>query len=75
MKVKNSNGSDLVIERIKSAVDAGLKIKVISDGVEDLSYFRVASVINPESYRKQTRFTDREVREINRVLDNIKNAL
>lgn len=69
-----SNNSDLVIERIKKAVKAGVKIKVISDGVEDMSYFRVSSVINPEAYRQCTKFTEREAKEINTVLDNIKNA-
>ncbi len=73
--MKNTEQSDLVIVRIKNAVAAGLKIKAISDSVEDLSALRVASVINPASYRFSTTFTAREVREINKALDKIKNAI
>ena len=73
--MKALNNSDKVIARIRKAVNVGVKIKAISDGVEDMSYFRVASVINPEAYRQCTKFTEREAREINQVLDGIKNAL
>lgn len=77
MKRKNqtTNDSDSVIVRIRKAIKAGVKIKAISDSVEGMSYFRMASVINTKAYRQSTTFTVEEANTINGVLDAIKEAL
>lgn len=66
--------SDKVINRIKSAVKAGVKTKSIATK-SGVSYFRVSSVVNTESYRQCTKFTDEEATSINTVLDGIQSAL
>lgn len=66
--------SDKVIERIKSAVSAGVKIAVIAEK-SGITYFRMASVVNTKSYRQCTKFTGVEVVIINNELDKIQSAL
>lgn len=66
--------NEKVIKRIQSAVKAGVKIQFIAD-FSAISYFRIASVVNPKSYRSSTTFTDAEAIDINRALDLIKDAL
>lgn len=73
--MKKTLMSDLVIARINKAVEAGVKIKAISNAAKGVSYFRVSSVVNTTSYRSSATFTDSEARELNGVLDDIKNAL
>lgn len=68
------NNSDQVIERIKSAVNAGLKIAVIAEKT-GITYFRMASTVNTDAYRQCTKFTDSEVKTINTALDSIKEAI
>jgi len=62
--------SNQVIERINSAVNAGIKIKFISEQ-SGITYFRIASVVNTKSYRTRTTFTDSEADKVNEVLDGI----
>ena len=66
--------SDKVIERIKSAVSAGVKIAVVAEK-SGITYYRMASTVNTEAYRQATTFTDSEVKTINAVLDSIKESL
>lgn len=61
-------------ERIKEAVKAGVKIRSIADKAE-LSYYRISSVVNPKSYKSETKFDRFEEARINEALDNIKNAI
>ena len=63
--------SDLVIDRVKKAVEAGVKIKTIAEK-SGITYFRIASVVNTKSYRQSTKFTDDEANVINTELDAIK---
>lgn len=70
----STNSNESVIERIKSAVSAGVKIQSISNH-SSISHFRIASVVNPKSYRNSTTFTDAEAADINRAIDLIKAAL
>jgi uncharacterized protein YqfB (UPF0267 family) len=66
--------NEKVIKRINSAVSAGVKIKTIAENSE-ITFFRLASVVNTKSYRTRSRFTDLEVTRINETLDQIKNSL
>lgn len=67
--------SDTTTARIIKACKAGVKIQAITSKVEDISDYRMRSVINPSKYKGATKFTDREVREINKVLDDVMEAL
>ena len=60
-------------ERIKDAVESGVKIKSISDKAE-VSYFRIKSVVNPESYKGESNFDRFEEARINEALDKIKSS-
>ena len=73
-KMTNTDYSDKVITRIRSAASAGVKVKVIAIDSE-VTYFRVSSVVNPKAYRSCTTFTNDEVARINAVLDAIKAAI
>jgi len=64
----------IVIERIKSAVGAGVKIAVIAEKT-GITYFRMASTVNSSAYRQCTKFTDSEVKIIHKALDSIKEAI
>tara|TARA_R110000850_G_scaffold275050_1_gene413537 strand:- start:660 stop:893 length:234 start_codon:yes stop_codon:yes gene_type:complete len=66
--------NEIIVERIKSAVSAGVKIKKISNS-SSITYFRIASVVNVESYRYKTSFTMEEISRIHKALDFIKSAL
>ncbi len=63
--------SDTVINRLVSASQAGVKIKKIAE-LSGITYFRIASSINPESYRGSTAFNREEVERITVALDYIK---
>lgn len=66
--------SDRVIDRIKTAVNEGIKIAVIAEKT-GVTYYRMASVVNTKAYRQSTTFTDSEADTINSVLDATKAAL
>ena len=68
------SNSDEVIKRIKSSVNAGVKARAIS-AKSGITYYRIASVINTESYRYSTTFTDSEVKTINKAINDIMNAM
>ena len=74
LKKELESSNDITVERINSAVSAGVKIKTISNE-SDITYFRIASVVNVSSYRYKTSFTMDEIRRIHQVLDSIKEAL
>lgn len=61
-------------ERLRAAVKAGVKIKVISEKAE-VSYFRLKSVIKPSSYNGESNFDRFEEARINDALDSIAAAL
>lgn len=61
--------NDKVIARIKAAVNAGVKITALVNG--DISHFRIASAVKPSTYRTTAKFTDREIADLNCVLDSI----
>ena len=66
--------NQLLIERIKKAVSAGVKIKTLAER-SGITFFRMASVVNAKSYRTCTTFTDEEVVRVNHAIDLIKKAL
>jgi len=66
--------NDQVINRIKSAVKAGVKMKTIAE-CSDVTYYRLASVVNTDSYRQATTFKCDEIKRINTALDSIKDAI
>ena len=70
----DTNCSELVIKRITSASEVGVKTRFIAEK-SDITYFRIASVINTKSYRYKTTFTNDEAARINEVLDTIKAAI
>lgn len=65
--------NEKTIERIKSAVGAGMKIRTIAENTS-ITYYRMASVVNPKSYRQSTSFSDDECKQINNALDKIKSS-
>lgn len=58
-------------DRIRKAVKAGVKAKSIADKAE-VSYYRISSVINPNSYKSETKFDRFEEDRISKALDEIK---
>lgn len=62
------------INRIRSAVQNGIKATKIA-ALSNITYFRISSVISPDSYRGSTKFTDHEIKEINKALNKIKNSI
>lgn len=60
-------------ERIKAASDAGVRLKKVSD-LSGVSYFRIASIAAPDSYRGATVLTEDEQELVTRALDKIKNS-
>lgn len=58
-------------ERIKKAVKAGVKAKSIANKAE-VSYYRISSVVNPSSYKSETKFDRFEEDRISKALDEIK---
>lgn len=73
-KKELESSNSIVIERINSAVAAGVKIKSIA-AESGVSYFRIASVINVKAYRYKTSFNKDEILRIHKSLDFIKEAL
>lgn len=63
-----------VNDRIRKAVNGGIKMKTIADKA-DVSYYRVSSVINPEKYKGESSFDKYETKRINEALDKIAKAL
>tara|TARA_R110000851_G_scaffold60415_3_gene139459 strand:- start:5535 stop:5738 length:204 start_codon:yes stop_codon:yes gene_type:complete len=63
-----------VNDRIRKAVNGGIKMKTIADKA-DVSYYRVSSVINPEKYKGESSFDKYETKRINDALDLIAAAL
>ena len=61
-------------QRVKSAVNVGVKIKTISKE-SGITYFRIASVVNVGAYRYKTSFSMPEMKRIHGALDSIKDAL
>lgn len=61
-------------ERIKNAVKNGVSAKSIASAAE-VSYFRLKSIINPESYGGESSFDRFEEARINEALDQLKNSL
>ena len=61
------------INRIKEAVKAGVKIKSIAEKSE-VSYFRIASVVNPKKYKGESKFDRFEEERISKALDAISAA-
>lgn len=59
-----------VNERIKIVTKAGIKAKTIADKA-GVSYYRIASVINPESYKGESKFDIYETKRINVAIDSI----
>ena len=62
-----------VKDRIKDAVNNGVKIKTISEKAE-VSYFRLKSIINPKACKGESNFDRFEEARINEALDSIKNS-
>lgn len=62
------------INRVISAVESGVKMKALADKT-GISYFRMSSVVNPDSYKGRTTFTDDELKHINDALNDIKKAV
>lgn len=62
-----------VKDRIKEAVNNGVTAKAISAKAE-VSYYRLKSVIKPESYKGESNFDRFEEARINEALDSIKNS-
>lgn len=65
--------SDKTIERIKLAVASGVKLRAISEA-SGITYYRIASVVNTDSYRYSSRFNKEECKAIGKALDAIKNS-
>lgn len=63
-----------VNERVRSAVEAGVKIKTIASKA-DVSYYRISSVVNPARYKGESSFDKYETKRINDAIDLIKGAL
>ena len=63
-----------VNDRIRKAVNGGIKMKTIADKA-DVSYYRISSVINPEKYKGESQFDKYETKRINDSLDSIAKAL
>lgn len=63
-----------VNDKIKKAVKGGIKPKTISDK-SDVSYYRIASVINPEAYKGESKFDKHETKRIEDALTSIKKSL
>lgn len=63
-----------VNDRIREAAKVGIKLKTIADKAE-VSYYRIASVVNPDKYRSESTFDRFETERINKAIDEIKNAL
>ena len=63
-----------VNNRIKKAVNAGVKAKVIAEK-SGVSYFRISSAVNPEKYRGESKFDEYETKRIEDALDSIAKAL
>lgn len=59
-----------VNSRIKKAVKGGIKAKTIADK-SDVSYYRISSVVNPETYKGESKFDKYETKRINDALDKI----
>lgn len=62
-----------VKDRIKDAVNNGVKIKTISEKAE-VSYFRLKSIVNPKACKGESNFDRFEEARINEALDEIKNS-
>jgi hypothetical protein len=60
-------------ERIKAASNAGVRLKKVSE-LSGVSYFRIASIATPESYRGATVLTEEEQERVTQALDKIKNS-
>ncbi len=60
-------------ERIKAASNAGVRLKKVSE-LSGVSYFRIASIVAPESYRGATVLTEEEQERVTQALDKIKNS-
>ena len=73
-EMTNTDCSDKVIARIRSASNVGIKLKVVA-AESGITYFRIASTVNTKSYRCCTTFTNDEAARINEVLDTIKAAI
>lgn len=69
----NPRGDEEVIKRLNSAVGAGIKASAIARS-SGITLYRLASVINPESYRGSTKFNEEEAKKIESALDQIKNS-
>ena len=63
-----------VNDRIRKAVNGGIKMKTIADKA-DVSYYRISSVINPEKYKGESQFDKYEAKRINDALDLIADSL
>ncbi len=63
-----------VNDKIRKAVSGGIKPKTIADKAE-VSYYRVASVVNPESYKGESKFDKYETKRIEDALASIKESL
>lgn len=63
-----------VNERIRSAVEAGIKMRTIASKAE-VSYYRISSVVNPDKYKGESSFDKHESKRINDAIDSIKSAL
>lgn len=70
----NKENSNKIIARIQHAVNAGITIRSLCNK-SGVSFFRMASVVNVDSYRYMTTFTDTECEKLNKILDNIKKSL
>ena len=68
------NKQNEIASRIRSAVNAGVKANKIA-ALSDVSYFRISSVVNPDSYRGGAKFTDSEISRINTALNKIRNSI
>ena len=62
-----------VNDRIKEAARAGIKVTVIAEK-SGVSYYRISSVVNPDKYRGESSFNDKETESINNALDEIRGS-
>lgn len=63
-----------VNDRIRKAVKGGIKPKTIADK-SDVSYYRIASVVNPGAYKGESKFDKYETKRIEDALTSIKKSL
>jgi hypothetical protein len=59
--------------RLKSASNAGVRLRKVSE-LSGISYFRIVSIVTPDSYRGATVLTEEEQERVMAALDKIKSS-